>query len=150
MKIKTKTPVGGHRTGAIERTTAGNCQIIYNDKVSSRQAVPIYSSFGRVVGYVIDEEFLKSINGSRHLLRYPPAIAFDACSLQQAEQAGATIVRVVDQETGIVYKAELTHILEVGTAFDRGYGQQVYLELDGWTKQKCGGGLQLALFGGES
>ena len=99
-----------------------------------------------VVGKVEGDVFLKSIRGSRHILRKPPAIAFDVSTLNQAEQAGAVIVQVVDQETGITYRAQIAHIKDVGIRIDRGYGEQIALPLEGWTMQKRGDGLQYHLW----
>jgi hypothetical protein len=100
----------------------------------------------RIVGRVEGDTFYKSIKGSKHFLRVPPAIAFDVSSLDDAEEAGAVKVQVVDQETGIVYKSTIQHIREYGEEFNRGFGNQIFLVLEGWVKSKRGGGLQLGLW----
>lgn len=93
----------------------------------------IYSG-GKVVGRVENDTLHKTIRGSKHFLRKPPAIALDLAALDQAEQAGASRVEVVDVETGTRYRATIDHIREAGFQFDRGYGEQIGLELDGWVR----------------
>jgi hypothetical protein len=114
---------------------------------TSSKEIPIHASNGRVIGRVRGDTFWKSIKGSRHILQKPPSIAFDVCTLDQAEQAGAERVQVTDCETGTIYRATTAHIREKGFAFNRGWGHQIALSLDGWTKTRKGGGLQLPLFG---
>ncbi len=97
---------------------------------------PIYSKFKkRPVGTVYPSRavFRKTIKGSRHLLRQPPAIAFDISTLQDAQAAGATWCEVEDLETLTTYRAKIEHIFEKGTKFNRGWGDQIYLEIpNGW------------------
>lgn len=110
---------------------------------------PIYVN-GRAIAKVKGDTLIKSIHGSRHMLRQPRAIAFDVDSLNQAEAAGAVLVNVTDQETGVIYRSTIAHIRDKGIRLNRGYGEQIALPLEGWTTHKRGGGLQLALFGGEA
>lgn len=92
---------------------------------------PIYVN-GRPVGFVRGEIFYKSIQGSRHLLRRPPAIAFDVASLNAAEDAGASEALITDLETGCQYRASIAHVRRAGFEFDRGFGRQIALPLAGW------------------
>lgn len=108
-------------------------------------SIAIYRGDGRVIGKVDGDTFHKSIRKS-HYLQRPPAIAFDVESLEQAEQAGAVNVQVTDRDDGTVYKSTVQHIREKGKEFNRGYGDQIFLTLDGWVKSKPGGGLQLGLW----
>lgn len=105
----------------------------------------IHRGDGRVIGKVEGETFYKSIRKS-HYLRRPPAIAFDVESLVQAEQAGAVNVQVTDRDDGTIYKSTIQHIRKKGKEFNRGFGDQIFLTLDGWVKSKPGGGLQLGLW----
>lgn len=106
---------------------------------------PIYVR-NRTVGHVIGTTFHKTIRGSVHLLRRPPAVAFDISTLEDARQAGASQVEVSDSDTGAVYRAPMHLILDKGTRFNRGYGEQVYLTLANWVRPDLGQGEQLALF----
>ncbi len=108
---------------------------------------PIYSN-GRVVGYVKAGVFYKSISGSKHFLHKPPAIAFDISTLNDAEKAGAVRVEVYDRETRTTYRATLAHVLDKGFTFNRGWGEQIALPFEGWTKHTKGKPSQPGLFGG--
>lgn len=96
-------------------------------------ASPIYVN-GKVVGRVVGGVFFKSVRGSAHFLRVPPAIAFDVSSLDDAEKAGARGVSVVDKETGTTYQATMKVIREDGFPVNRGHGSQIALPMDKWVK----------------
>ncbi len=86
------------------------------------------------VGVVIGDKFIKKVKGSRHLLRVPPAISFDMQSLKDAYMAGARKVAVMDIETGDSYFAPMLEIYAMGTIIDRGYGRQIFLPIERWSK----------------
>jgi hypothetical protein len=109
---------------------------------------PIFAG-SKVIGKVNGDTFYKSIR-KNHFLRCPPAIAFDIDSLTQAEQAGAIKVQVTDKEDGTIYRATIQHIRDKGREFNRGFGDQIFLTMEGWTKIKRGGGEQLSMFGGNA
>lgn len=92
---------------------------------------PIYLK-QTAIGYVSGRTFHKVIVGSKHLLRRPPAIAFDRCTLADARRAGALAVAVTDRETGRTYRATLDTIETDGFAVRRGFGDQVALALRGF------------------
>ncbi len=97
-----------------------------------KPCAPIYCN-GKAIGKVECGVFHKTITGSKHLLRRPKAIAFDVSTLRDATQAGATLARVYDRETGNAYTATLERIREKGAPLTRGYGQQWYLPLEYWS-----------------
>ncbi len=99
---------------------------------SPKSRTPIYSG-ARVVGYVAGGVFHKTITGSLHLLRVPPAIAFDVSSLDDAERAGADRVEVKDRESGRVYRAPLALVRSAGFPVNRGHGAQWALPLSYWS-----------------
>ncbi len=98
---------------------------------------------GHVVGKVKGDTFYKSVDGSRHFLRVPPAICFDVQSLKDTEQVGAVYAEVADRETGKVFHASIRLIWENGFKVNRGFGDQIALPLDKW--EIVGEPLQLAL-----
>lgn len=108
--------------------------------------IPVYSG-GHVVGNVVGNVFKKSVSSSKHFLQKPPAIAFGMDSLNAAKAAGAERVEVYDKDTRTTYKASMAHLLENGFSFNRGWGEQWALPLDGWVKQTRGKPSQPALFG---
>ena len=57
----------------------------------------------KVVGTVEGNTFSKTVDSSKHFLRTPPAIAFDELALSQAEEMGASRIKVKDKLTGITY-----------------------------------------------
>lgn len=62
---------------------------------------PIFTDGGKFAGIVFpDGCFFKTIVGSRHLLRTPPAIAYYVSVLRRAKSLGATRLVVMDRETG--------------------------------------------------
>jgi len=94
--------------------------------------IPIFAGNGKVVGEIRDGVFLKKLRGSRHFLRKPPAICFDISSLKEAEEAGATHIKIIDIETGKTYHAPLRLVWEKGFTLDRGHGRQIGLPLNLW------------------
>lgn len=93
---------------------------------------PIYCNGARV-GYVEAGTFHKTIQGSRHMLRTPRAIAFDASTLRDAAHAGAHAVCVRDSESGIVYTTSLQRLHDHGAPFDRGFGKQWLMTIEHWS-----------------
>jgi hypothetical protein len=87
----------------------------------------------KTVGEVVGDTFYKKILGSKHLLRKPPAIAFDTTSLIQAQRYGATMIRVLDKESNIVYESTFEYLKEQGFDINRKYGKQRALMLGDWT-----------------
>jgi hypothetical protein len=108
-------------------------------------STPIYAG-GKVVGKVEGITFHKSLKASRHFLKIPPAIAFDASTLEDAEKAGAVKVQVTDQETGTIYKTTIAQIRDYGFRVNRGFGDQIALPLPSFICIKRGDGVQLSLF----
>lgn len=95
---------------------------------------PIRDS-GKIVGCAQDGVFIKKVRRSRHLLRVPkPSWAFGEQSIAEAKAAGCSRIQVCEQESGTVYEASIKRVERDGFAFDRGYGPQVALPLECWTK----------------
>jgi hypothetical protein len=100
----------------------------------STKKTPVYREDGRrVVGYVRGDTFYKTLSGSKHFLRQPPAILFDIQSLESAQRYGAKNVQVKDRETGKIYRAPIALIWEKAIYKDYGFGAQVGLCLKDWT-----------------
>ena len=97
-----------------------------------KQNRPIFSGT-RVIGLVSGDIFKKTIIGSKHFLRMPPAIAFDVSTLEDAERAGATTVEVIDKETSVIYRTSIYTIWKMGKRFNRGHGNQIFLPICNWS-----------------
>ena len=87
----------------------------------------------RHVGNVANGVFTKTVRGSKHFLRKPPAIAFSARTLCEARQHGAHTIVVTDSETGNRYTAPLKDVIENGRSIERGgFEQQIYWPMENW------------------
>lgn len=105
----------------------------YFSKRRPKSQAPVYAN-GRVVGKVQAGAFRKSIDFSKHALRYPPALALSVDSLQQAKRAGAEAIEIYDRETGRVYSCAITHFMRYSFELQRGgYERQRALPLRYWT-----------------
>jgi len=81
----------------------------------------------------------RNIYGSRHLLRQPPAIAFDATEYERLRREFDRI-EVKDRESGIIYRIAASDFDAERELLDRGYGLQYYVRLEYW--QTTQGGYQ--------
>jgi hypothetical protein len=88
---------------------------------------------GKRVGSVRGNVFHKTIQ-SKHMLRVPPAIAFDITTLDEAARKGADRVKIKNRDTDITYTTTIDHIMRKGVPMNRGYGDQIYLPLESWQK----------------
>ena len=98
----------------------------------------------QIAGAIVDGWLRKLVHGSRHMLKSPRAWAIDAHALTVARTLGAVGVRVEDQETGKTYLADWAALDAHGYRFNRGFGDQVALQLTYWQLQ--GEPIQAALF----
>lgn len=86
----------------------------------------------RVVGEVTGGVFKKTVSGSVHFLRKPPAIALDVDSIRQAREYGAVSIQITDRETGREYSCDLEYFDRHSFALNRGFGDQRAMPLDRW------------------
>ncbi len=68
-----------------------------------------------------------------HILRRPPAIAFDASIIAQAERQGVQVVSVLNADNERRYSVTLADFQRYGFRFNRGWGDQIALELKFWS-----------------
>jgi hypothetical protein len=87
-----------------------------------------------VVGYVKGDTFFKTVTGSKHFLKDPPAIAFGADSIRDAKAMGATEIHIYDKQARRHYFTTMLVLEKDGGHLDRGYGEQVYLQLGLWNQ----------------
>lgn len=141
QRMKNRRP--GHGSAAARRQPHNHSNRY--SKGVSRQ--PVYVG-QKVIGYVQNGVFTKSVQASKHFLRRPRAIAFDVSTLHDAEQAGARRVEVKDTETGRVYQLPLSTVWAKGWRFNRGFGEQWGVHLDHWFRPGEQVAEQPSLFGG--
>ncbi|MGC8782944.1 MAG: hypothetical protein ACP5RN_00960 [Armatimonadota bacterium] len=100
------------------------------------QTTPLYLPNGKHSGCYLDGwRLVRHAKGSVHLLRKPPAWAFERSLLERAHEQGVTLVEVYDVETGITYTAPLSTLWQKGVRIRRGYGEQIALPLNLWHRQ---------------
>lgn len=117
---------------------ANGCASTVHDSTPGRAAcqavrLPIIGPDGKVVAVIVDGVLTKTIDASKHMLRFPPAIALSTVAVAEAERLGVTQIVVSDRESGKVYRATLADLHDFGWSFDRGFGAQLALRLSRWT-----------------
>lgn len=125
---------------------SGQPTLQLHGSTASKARQALYAANGRAVAWVQGGALCKQVDGSKHFLRQPAGIAFDAAILTQAEDAGAARVWIRDRETGTVYRATLEAFALHGVRVDRGFGVQVCLPFAFWQRETPGAPRQLSLF----
>ncbi len=93
----------------------------------------IMGSNGKVVGTVIKDTLHKRVNSSKHFLRQPPAIAFDAHCIVKAKKLGANKIMVHDKDTKKRYMASYSLFESSAFRINRGFGEQLALPISMWS-----------------
>jgi hypothetical protein len=101
-------------------------------------STPIYREDGRVVAQVQDGVLVKHAKGSKHMLQKPRGWAWDNTCIEQAETVSANMTRIFDDETDLVYSANLSDFRLYGVPLNRRFGQQTCLPLKYWQVRKLG------------
>lgn len=91
-------------------------------------------STGRQCATIASDLLRKTIHGSRHILRQPPAIAFDLAHIEAAKQAGVQRVAVHGAENGAIYRASFGDFCTKAIRLNRGAGPQQALPLRYWQR----------------
>ena len=73
----------------------------------------------------------RTIVGSRHLLRQPPGIAFDAAEYERLRHQFNRI-EVKDREKGLIYTLAASDFDAHREPIDRGHGRQYLVRLEHW------------------
>ena len=103
----------------------------------------------KVVGYLYGNQFIKSVIGSKHKLKYPPAWALDAEVFDREVKPNAREFIIIDKEVGLEYHCLVETFDRLKGKLNRGYGRQYYLTLSHWeVESNDNKHLKLALFGG--
>lgn len=87
---------------------------------------------GQQTASIVGDLLRKTIVGSRHILRQPPAIAFDVAHIEAARLAGVQRIAVHDAESGATYRASFEDFCSKAIRLDRGAGPQLALPLRYW------------------
>jgi len=105
-------------------------------------AQPIRRADNTTIGWVRGDLLYKMIRESVHLLRKPPAIAWDVEALIKAQNMGARNLEVRGLETNQIWSTDMETLWYLGYAIDRGHGEQQILELGHWQVRPWGGQAQ--------
>lgn len=93
---------------------------------------------GKVVASLRNGVLRRNIRGSKHILRLPPAIAFDRCIIEEARREGCREIEVTDTESDRVYTLDFADFEKHAFPIDRGFGAQLGCELRWWNVRKAG------------
>ncbi len=97
---------------------------------------PIYAQNGKIVARADGDKMQKVIQGSKHFLRTPPAIAFDVFCITQAKRMNLKEIQVVDSETRTLYSVDMPTFLEKSLQLNSGFGEQMALTMEHWKVEK--------------
>jgi len=125
-------------TVGLGRQQAGASLSGHDDSTAFRHRQdrrPLYSPEGKVCAVIVGGVLKKAVEGSKHFLRQPPAIALDLGAVQAAEADGVSLVVVIDRETSAVYQTTITELHERGFCLNRGFGEQIAMRLDRWQRK---------------
>ena len=93
---------------------------------------------GKIIGTFDKNTFVKSVIGSKHRLRQPPAWAIDARVFDNEVKPNATEILVFDKEAGLKYRTSIEEFDSLKKKLDRGFGKQYFLPIQYWTVEKSG------------
>ncbi len=144
VNANARAALGGAAHGRNGDKAGGLSDRNYSAKRDVMQARQYCGANGRVVAWLRGTTLVKHADASRHMLRVPPAWAFDDAILQAATKDGATDCEIVDRETGDVWRALLSDFRVHGFMVARGFGEQTGLALPFWRVQRAGAPVQLA------
>ncbi|MEW6649421.1 MAG: hypothetical protein AB1453_04440 [Chloroflexota bacterium] len=117
------TPTGKKPAGS----TAGGTQ------TGGKPFRTYFNTSGKPAASLRGGRLVKSVRGSRHMLRQPPGWAVDCTILNAARLDGATSVEIRDVETNRIYTAPVSLFDQHGVTLDRGFGRQIALPLAYWS-----------------
>jgi len=104
-----------------------------------------YSLDGRPVAWFNGNTLYKTIDGEKHLLRKPKAIAWAACIVDDAVGRGCTQLEVLDRRTRVTYRSSAERFQTFAGRLNRGYEEQRFLTLDRWDKEMPNGSRVVAV-----
>jgi hypothetical protein len=81
--------------------------------------------------FELDLRLTKTVSGKTAFRRYPPAITWDNYIIEEARKLGATIMEVIDKDSGIVYRASFEQWDEKSFALTDDTGQR-HMSFQDW------------------
>lgn len=152
MIRKDNRPAGTSGGAAGQR--AGTNYQHSNTKAGADSIRQVRRADGRIVGELRGDVASTGLTLTKHarrehMLRTPPAWAWDTSIIDAADAAGATITEI--ECDGLIYRATIADFKRYSFPVNRGYGDQRGLALTYWQIRRKGeapAAVQLGLFGG--
>ena len=137
---------GGNR-GLPEERNGGGQQLVSMGKhtTAHTDCQQLRGANGKIVAVIDGDCLKKQLDGSRHFMRKPAGIAFDAAILEAAERAAVQVVWVRDRETGDTFTCQLADFTGHAVKLDRGFGLQYCLPFTFWRIRRASEPVQLGL-----
>lgn len=135
--MKPATAIGGHgmkrENECSSPISSFPSHLLYPQ--SADESTVLWTTSGKVAGCFnpATRTFVKHCR-HEHVLRRPPAIAYDVSVVAELNRLGCQSLRVV-LEDGTVLTAPFTALLDCGFELDRGHGRQLALQLRYWARQ---------------
>ena len=105
-------------------------------KSQKRQSVKfVFDRRGNRVASVHPGGLLKRTIQNKHVLKSPPAIAFDYTCLRQMKEFEVDRLEVHNRNSKEKFRTTFDHFLQKAIDIDYGYGKQKALPLDDWTRK---------------
>ena len=131
--------------GLVENGRCGNSNTLHKNLVNS----PIKAQ-GKIIGYLQDHTFIKRVQGSKHLLRKPPAWCISKEAFYEEVLSNSEHIVIEDLESGLVYECPTQVFAEHAFEIQRGnFEPQLALGLKLW-EIRGNGHRQLSLWGGDA
>jgi len=104
---------------------------------------------GKIIGYLQGHTFIKRVQGSKHMLRKPPAWCISKQAFCEEVLPNTKNIIIEDVESGLIYECLTKVFAEHAFEIQRGnFEPQLALTLNHW-EVKSNGHHQLGLWGGE-
>lgn len=131
--------------GALTMNQINNSNISYQRSVNT----PIKAQ-GKIIGYLQHHTFIKRVQGSKHMLRKPPAWCISKQAFCEEVLPKTENIIIEDTESGLIYECLTNVFAEHAFEIQRGnFEPQLALTLNHW-EVKNNGFHQLGLWRGEN
>lgn len=147
MIHKEETPrrIAVLQRGLVENGHYGNSNTLHKNLVNT----PIKAQ-GKIIGYLQEHTFTKRVQGSKHMLRKPPAWCISKEAFCEEVLSNTNKIIVEDTESGITYECLTEIFAEHAFEIQRGnFEPQLAMVLKYW-EVRSNGHRQLSLWGGSS
>lgn len=145
MTYKEEAP---RRTDILQKGRLENIVNSKYNRATSGVNTPIKAQ-GKIIGYLQDHTFVKRVQGSKHMLRKPPAWCISKEAFCQKVLPNTQNIIIEDLEGGLIYECLTQVFAEHAFEIQRGdFEPQLALTINYWGRHS-NGHRQLSLWGGE-